>query len=424
MSNEKEFTFTFAGNGSYSNRGCEAIVRGTTAVLGREFGESRYISNYFASAACQDAEKEVDPHIVHRPFAVPRRYSPAWIEEQVSRRILGKPYNINRVSRIFEESLSESDAILLLGGDNYSLDYRDVGIHFRLLEMAIAARKPVAIWGASVGPFTDDPDYERYASEVLQQAPLICARETETINYLASIGVSENVELAADPAFHLAPQEAPLPEYLRATLRERCLGINLSPLMARYLGTMGFDQASMTDWRQAAAGIVANVLDTFSESILLIPHVTSDSNNAAVWRDDYILLNHVAEAFSSTKRVHVIPPTLNAGQSKWVISQVALFAGARTHSTLAAMSSNVPTIFIGYSMKARGLAQDAFGHLDWLINGRDLVSSPTLLAKKLSELSEQEDTVRAQLQNMNPIFKERASAAAGKVADLIASYEH
>ncbi|MBO5622010.1 MAG: polysaccharide pyruvyl transferase family protein, partial [Butyrivibrio sp.] len=39
----------------------------------------------------------------------------------------------------------------------------------------------------------------------------------------------------------------------------------------------------------------------------------------------------------------------------------SFFVGARTHSTIAAYSSNVPTLVIGYSVKSRGIATDLFG---------------------------------------------------------------
>ena len=38
--------------------------------------------------------------------------------------------------------------------------------------------------------------------------------------------------------------------------------------------------------------------------------------------------------------------------------------GARTHATIAAYSTEVPTIAIGYSMKAKGIAKDIFGTFD------------------------------------------------------------
>ena len=51
----------------------------------------------------------------------------------------------------------------------------------------------------------------------------------------------------------------------------------------------------------------------------------------------------------------------NAPQLKWVISNCKMFIGARTHSTIAAYSTCVPTLVIGYSVKARGIAKDLFG---------------------------------------------------------------
>ena len=37
------------------------------------------------------------------------------------------------------------------------------------------------------------------------------------------------------------------------------------------------------------------------------------------------------------------------------------FIGARTHATIAAYSSGVPTLVVGYSIKAKGIAKDIFG---------------------------------------------------------------
>ena len=38
-----------------------------------------------------------------------------------------------------------------------------------------------------------------------------------------------------------------------------------------------------------------------------------------------------------------------------------MFIGARTHATIAAYSTCVPTLVIGYSVKSKGIAQDIFG---------------------------------------------------------------
>ena len=66
------------------------------------------------------------------------------------------------------------------------------------------------------------------------------------------------------------------------------------------------------------------------------------------------------------EKIFVIPPIYNAPETKWIISKMKFFAGARTHSTIAALSSYVPTLSFAYSIKAKGINKDIFGHEDLL----------------------------------------------------------
>jgi polysaccharide pyruvyl transferase WcaK-like protein len=51
----------------------------------------------------------------------------------------------------------------------------------------------------------------------------------------------------------------------------------------------------------------------------------------------------------------------NCRELKHIISRCRFFIGARTHVTIAAYSSCVPTLVLGYSVKSRGIARDLFG---------------------------------------------------------------
>ena len=62
-------------------------------------------------------------------------------------------------------------------------------------------KKPIIIWGASVGPFSKFPKYEQYMKNHLNKINGIFAREAETMDYLFKIGVFKNVRRVADPAF-------------------------------------------------------------------------------------------------------------------------------------------------------------------------------------------------------------------------------
>ena len=45
---------------------------------------------------------------------------------------------------------------------------------------------------------------------------------------------------------------------------------------------------------------------------------------------------------------------------KYIISECRFFIGARTHSTIAAYSTAVPTLVLSYSEKSLGIAEDLF----------------------------------------------------------------
>jgi polysaccharide pyruvyl transferase WcaK-like protein len=411
QSHPKKYTFALVGNSAYFNRGCEAIVRGTTALFREEVGDCRFISNYFAQEKSTDAQRETDPSIVHRPFPFLKRYSLPWVQAQIARRLFHRPVS-GGVSQTLRRSLKDADGVLMLGGDTFSLDYGgSVDVYFGLSSLAVAHNLPVTIWGASIGPFTSDPDYERWATEKLRRISLLCARETETVTYLASLGLEENVILSADPAFHLEPSACELPAAIETALTEGCIGLNLSPLMQWYVGE------SFSAWLRIAADIVHSLLRRFSEPVLLIPHVISEVGD--VYRDDHLFLCQVAQLVQEPEQVLVLGPDLNAAQTKWVIGRVRVFAGARTHSTLAAISSGVPTICIGYSMKARGIAKDVYGHLEWLVDGKDLIKNPSVLSDRLASLHNQESEIRSHLERMNPIFRRRAREAVKRFLDIV-----
>ena len=51
----------------------------------------------------------------------------------------------------------------------------------------------------------------------------------------------------------------------------------------------------------------------------------------------------------------------NAMELKGYIARCRFMVVARTHASIAAYSTQVPTLVVGYSVKARGIAKDIFG---------------------------------------------------------------
>src|SRR5690606_24264463 len=124
--------------------------------------------------------------------------------------------------------------------------------------------------------------------------------------------------------------------------------------------------------------------------------------------------DHMARILSACddlgSRITMIPRTFNAAQIKAVISRLRFFIGARTHSTIAALSSGVPTISIAYSVKARGINRDIFGD-EWMV-----VPTPQLSCASLTtafdQLVEREEEVRARLNVAIQKLQERGISAA------------
>ena len=141
--------------------------------------------------------------------------------------------------------------------------------------------------------------------------------------------------------------------------------------------------------------------------ILLIPHVGSDDPG----NDDFNLLDSVFKAVSGDFPVpiQVIPDGLGAAELKWIISRCRVFAGARTHSTIAALSSGVPTLSISYSMKAKGINRDVYGHMDHCLHVSKLTCDT--FTEGLRVLIENETSIRADLKVTIPELQARAMGA-------------
>ncbi|NLB79492.1 MAG: polysaccharide pyruvyl transferase family protein [Clostridiaceae bacterium] len=389
--------FVLAGNAPYENRGCEAIVRGTMQILERSFSNPQVKLLSFFKSAEHEAKQwanEIDGRISHGSM-VERdlgRFSKGWLELQVRKRLLRRVPDGDWYYGKHQADYEKAAAVLSIGGDNYSLDY-GIPHRFTMLDdYVLSLNRPSIIWGASIGPFSKIPEYERYMASHLKEVTAIFARETATIDYLSSIGVKDNVYLVADPAF-VMPASEPPHEKLGLTLQEGAIGINLSPLIARYTS----DYAS---WEKIATDTVRILQKELKRPIYLIPHVIRQDSN------DYLFLKKVTKNLSPAEqnRVFLIPPTLNAQELKWVISNMFVFAGARTHSTIAALSSMVPTLSIAYSIKARGINEDLFGNLDYCLKLDDY--TPKLVCEKISEL----------LQN-NPIIRQKINEQLPKIID-------
>jgi polysaccharide pyruvyl transferase WcaK-like protein len=301
--------------------------------------------------------------------------------------------------------LHECKAILSLGGDNYSLDYGIPKVFTDLDDLVLKYKKPIIIWGASVGPFSQLPDYEKYMIEHLKKVTAIFVRESASFEYLQEKGLT-NIYRVADPAFLMKPSVPLKKDNITTDFLKEAVGINFSPLMAKYI-----TDGNQRKWTELAADIVERLSVCIKRPIILIPHVTSPHSN------DYEFLKNVITLLKQSRNILLLSNDYDAAELKWIISQLRLFAGARTHATIAAFSSGVPTLSFSYSIKAVGLNKDIFGDVKYCLQPNELTVDNVL--DKIQYMLVKNDDIRNELQEKLPNIQQMSLASAEYLQKII-----
>ncbi len=238
----------------------------------------------------------------------------------------------------------------------------------------------------------------------MKRYSLITARESITYNALLEAGVKDNVKLIPDSAFILDTQECKLPDNFIAG---NTVGINVSPLIQR------LEKGDNITFRNFE-NLVQYIIDNTDMNIALIPHVVWNTNN------DLEPLTALHDKFKKTNRVCLIDEkkTLNCMQLKYVISKCRFIVAARTHASIAAYSSLVPTLVVGYSVKAKGIAKDLFGGYDNYVIPVQGLKDEKDVQKGFQWLQENEKNIKAHLQKIMPEYKNRVYALKEEIEKL------
>lgn len=237
-------------------------------------------------------------------------------------------------------------------------------------------------------------DMRRYSS--------IIARESITWQALQDAGLKDNTYLVPDPAFLLETIKKPLPENFT---EGGMVGLNVSPLVVENEAVPGI---TMENYR----ALIRHILDTTQMNVALIPHVVWKNN------DDRTVLKRLYEDFKETGRI-VLIEDCGCEELKGYIARCRFFIGARTHATIAAYSSLVPTLVVGYSVKARGIAKDLFGTWeDYVLPVQSLRQEGELI-EGFEWLKNQEQFVKTRLEKVMPAYLERARQM-GKILGKLA----
>lgn len=366
-------------HGGSGNHGCEALVRTTAELL-------NYKKNRITLASfrpIEDIRYGVDHFCdIHKMYESKNvsRFNFNWIRAYAQLKLKHNYWLLDDLPLLNAVGAKKGDVALSIGGDNYC--YND---NYGLRNANELWRRngiKTVLWGCSIDPeLLDDP---KVANDIAT-FDLVTARES--ISYEAIKNVNKNTVLVSDSALSLNKTIEPLPSKFTNT---DIVGLNLSPLAANCEKTKGITKDNYIN-------LIKYILTATKMNVLLIPHV--------IWNhdDDRTINKEIIEEFMPSERVKYIDD-MNCTLLKGYISRCRFFVGARTHASIAAYSSCVPTVALGYSTKAKGIAKDIFGTYDNYVVPVQSLSTSFDLVNSFIWIQRNEKKVKEQLTQVIPKY--------------------
>lgn len=376
------------GQTGSANRGCEAIVRSTVKLLGCRSGDV----NLVTSAPEQDLPltKSLGINLIsyNRHPTKFHRYLYAGIRKFNKKSLAGQ----KKIQAPIFSRIKKGDISLNIGGDTYcySRPLMSIALNKFLYKKNIDS----VLWCCSVEPSVIKGEI----LDDLKRYKYIFAREIITYNALIESGIpKENVIKCCDPAFFLDKKEVELPH---GFVIGNTVGINVSGVTMKNTNPQAYSNV---------VALVKYIIEKTDMSICLIPHVFSKNESTS----DRGILKSIKSKFDN-ERISIVEEEYNCEELKYIISNCRFFVGARTHSTIAAYSSAVPTLVIGYSVKSKGISTDLFGTYEgYVLPYNELTEKNELIAAFIS-MCENEATIKDRLTSFLPKYKKSLTDAIAK----------
>lgn len=370
------------------NRGAEALARGTSKICKEAYKDS-IISLVQAEDDFKDINIENIDYIYRK-----LNYS----KNSLTRYIVGALRRIKCPTSILthlkysklKKLCKHQDIIIVICGDNYDITYnlqKEMNILHTYLRKNTNAK--MILYDCSI----DKRDITDYVKKDLKNFDIVTARETITIDNIKDFIDEDKLYLYPDPAFVMDMEKTELPEIFK---ENKVVGINVSNLITDV--KYGSKAEKILE---AYENMIDYILKNTKKYIALIPHVMRNF--------DLSTLRKLYEKYTDNKRVYLIEDeSLNAKQLKYIISKCDLYVGARTHSTIASYSTNVPTLVLGYSVKSIGIARDIFGTEKNYVLPVSNLKSDKYLVEGFKWLYENKGKIKRVLEDKMPKYKEDA----------------
>jgi colanic acid/amylovoran biosynthesis protein WcaK/AmsJ len=265
-------------------------------------------------------------------------------------------------------AITEADLVLdASGGDSFTDLYGSDRFETVMMPKRIAteAQRPLVLLPQTYGPFSRER-VRRKAGRIVREAAAAWARDPRSFERLRELAGedfdSERHRCGVDVAFALDSREPsiPLPEPFDSWMESRrrggrrVVGFNPSGLVYNDPDAAARRYRLLANYRQVVTTFLVRLLEESDANIVLVPHVVTPSGH---FESDVAACEHLHALLApyGRDRLAVMPAHSDPCEAKWFISRLDWFCGTRMHSTIAALSSGVPTSAIAYSLKTLGV---------------------------------------------------------------------
>ena len=264
------------------------------------------------------------------------------------------------------------------GGDSFTdlygpARFQDVTLR---KSIAIKAGGKLILMPQTYGPYSTEKT-RRVARNLIKKSQVAWARDPRSFERLSELmagaNVTDRLQQGVDVAFGLPllEPEPLLAEQVRSWREspETVIGINISGLIYNG-GAEAQEQYGLKDnYRELIDQLVRKFLSNDDVRVVFVPHVVPhgyplESDTIAsreVWKK-------LPEEYRN--RVDILPELDDPRIAKWIISHFDWFCGTRMHSTIASLSTKVPTGALAYSLKTKGVFETC-GAGDCVVELRD-----------------------------------------------------
>ena len=385
-------------NAAKYNMGSNMLLRGITQII------KEYLKECFIAISSADISKEDTLNIPFVNKYIPRNYK--WTSFYPIRKIFSAINKFFGMTLFLEKIKNYSlykefknfELVIFIAADNYDYTKRKNPLDEMIYYISKLKNKPRTIlYDFSI----NRSNITKYLIDSIKKVDFLTARDSLSFENLKEIKETKNkLFLVADSAFIVKPIKT---EVENIDLSKNFVGLNISSMV------LNKNENVLDTYYK----LIEQILSYKELKILLIPHVMK--------QQDLKGLKMLYEKYKDTGRVFLIDnENLTGPELKYIISKCRFFVGARTHATIAAYSSCVPTLVLGYSIKSLGIAKDLFGtYKNYVVKLDEISDNKNLLADSFKWIYENEENIRKHLIDIMPKYIESAKSVGKIIKDLL-----